>query len=230
MLWVLFTLIYVQTGYQLGKKAGKVWKEGDSESLESFLFFPVSHARGKVGDPDAPLVGPIHEGDVLYRTLITLGWPVMAAWNLLLIGGLLGPDKVIRRLTGQHKADRFKALESRLIKEEKKVDRVIRKLEAPRRQRKPREPKQPKALPAAVPAQAVSGPGSAEAAFFKERLLEPQAEQADPPPSPVQVRVTVDVTAPGAAAEEPASRDGRPAHEDAPAASAHRGGRQDIVH
>ncbi|HTM67683.1 MAG TPA: hypothetical protein VL426_00130 [Candidatus Binatia bacterium] len=211
MLWLLFTILYVQTGFQLGKKTAKVWKKGDSESLESFLCFPVNHVRGKVGDPNAPLVGAINEGDVLFRTLMTLGWPVWAAWNLLVIGGLLGPDKVIRRLTGQHKADRYKALEASILKEEKRVDKVIRRLEGPKRQRKPRAAKAPKALPA-MAAREAEPPAFIEPPPLPAAVpvFEPPPP-ADPVPPPVQVRVTVDVTASGPATEEtvPAEHDAR---------------------
>ena len=207
MLTLLFALVYVQTGFQLGKKAEKTWKKGDSTSLASFLLFPVSHARGKVGDADMPGMGGINGGETFYRTLMTLGWPLFLAWNALVIS-VLGPDKVIRRLTGEQKADRYKALEASILKDEKRVDKVIRKLEAPKRQRKPRKGKQPVALPApavfAQPPPVTAHAAAAEVEQLKEQLGhadQQKAEVADPPPPPVQVRVTVDVTAPGPVAE-----------------------------
>ncbi|HTK04774.1 MAG TPA: hypothetical protein VL500_04265 [Candidatus Eisenbacteria bacterium] len=204
MLTLLFALLYVQTGFQLGKKAEKTWKKGDSESLASFLLFPVSHARGKVGDASMPMMGGINGGETFYRTLMTLGWPVFLAWNALVIS-VLGPDKVVRRLTGEHKADRYKALEASILKEEQRVDKVIRKLEAGRKPRRPRASKA-KALPAPAqpPADMTEAQGNwarpeppAEAGFQEKR-----GEHADPAPPPVQVRVTVDVTASGPATEE----------------------------
>lgn len=214
MLWLLFTFLYVQTGFQLGKKGAKVWKKGDNDSNESFLFFPVSHARGKVGEPDMPFMRGINDSESFFRTLTTLGWPVWAVWNLLVIGGLLGPDKVIRRLTGEKKADRYKALEAAILKDEKRVDKVIRRLEAPKKPRKPRQSKATKALAAPPPVFAQPPPVTHAAAPEIEQLKEQlghgdaqKAEVADPPPPPVQVRVTVDVTAPGPVAEEVDSSD-----------------------
>lgn len=200
MLWLLMTFLYVQTGFQLGKKAAKTWKKGDSKSLESFLLFPVSHARGKVGKDRLPFTAGIgSSAEATFRTLVTLGWPVMAAWNALLVLGLLGPDKVIHRLTAGPPTfkERIKAIRA----EERKVDRVIRQLEAgddePKRPRR----KKAKAL-AAPPQEAPAPPATAAAPAFPFDLAEPDAPRAEPSPQPVQVRVTVDVTAPGPAAEE----------------------------
>lgn len=198
MLTLLFAILYVQTGFQLGKKAVKTWKKGDSESLESFLLFPVSHAQGKVGDPTMPFMGSINGAETLFRVMVTLGWPVMVAWNFLLVGGLLGPDKIIRRLTGANKEDRYKKLASRILKEEKKVDRVIRRLEAQNKPRKPRASKKSKALPAPAPEPVAKTEAMGNWPFPEP----PPVVQADPPPPPVQVRVTVDVTASGPATEE----------------------------
>jgi len=195
MLTLLFALVYVQVGFQLGKKAEKTWKKGDSDTLASFLLFPVSHSRGKVGAPDMPCMSGINGGETFYRTLMTMGWPLFLAWNALVIS-VLGPDKIIKRLT--RGPTPYEELEARLLKEEKKVDRVIRRLEAGTKPRKQRQ-KQPKALPAVaaeVPRLEMPEP---------PRVAAPTsvpAQHADPVPPPVQVRVTVDVTASGPATEE----------------------------
>lgn len=216
MLTLLFAILYVQTGFQLGKKAEKTWKKGDSTSLSSFLLFPVSHARGKVGDADIPMMGGINGGEAFYRALMTLGWPIFLAWNALVIS-VLGPDKVIRRLSGEHKADRYKALEASLLKEEERVDKVIRRLEAPKRPRKPRQPKQATALPAPPQAVARDAPSEAGPPLARPAHADaPKAEPCDPPPPPVQVRVTVDVTAPGPVAEEAVPSDAEPRINTAP--------------
>jgi hypothetical protein len=184
MLWILAAMAYVQVGYQLGKKSAKTWRKGDSKSLESFLLFPASHARGTVGHGSLPFMSGVNDDDdTMFRVIMTLLWPLMLAWNGTLVVGLLGPDKLITRLLKKPPTleERFAALEL----EEMKADRKIKRLEAPKRPRASRKKK-------------VHPPPK----FAQPPPLEsPSPARSESVPPPVQVRVTVDVTAPGHATE-----------------------------
>lgn len=209
MLWILATIAYLQVGYQLGKKSVNTWKKGDTKSFESFLLFPVRHARGTVGEGPLPFMPGVDESSTAYRALITLFWPLMVAWNGSLVLGLLGPDKVITRMLGKGQSleERFAEIE----REGERVDRAIRRLEAPKRPRKPRAKKgQPQAaLPAPAPAAAPKADTAppnfaAPPPVFAQpppQPAEPATARSESVPSPVQVRVTVDVTAPGHATD-----------------------------
>lgn len=199
MLWILAAMAYVQVGFQLGKKSVKTWKKGDSKSLESFLLFPASHARGTVGQGGLPFMSGANEGDdTMFRVIMTLLWPLMFAWNGTLIAGLLGPDKLITRLLRKPPTleERFAALELEAMK----VDRKIKRLEAPKRPRASRKKKEEAAF--ALPPANASPPVHAPPKFAQPPPLEsPSPARSESVPPPVQVRVTVDVTAPGHATE-----------------------------
>src|SRR5688572_9351869 len=147
MLWILAAIAYVQVGYQLGKKSVKTWKKEDSKSFESFLLFPVSHARGTVGQGSLPLMSGVNDDETFYRVLVTLLWPLMVAWNGALVTGLLGPDKIIARLLKKPPTLEEKLAELELA--EIKVNRQLKRLEAPKRPRASRKKKDkaPLALP-----------------------------------------------------------------------------------
>lgn len=202
MLWILAAMAYVQVGFQLGKKSVKTWKKGDAKSLESFLLFPMSHARGTVGQGSLPFMSGVNDDDdTLYRVIMTLLWPLMFAWNGTLIAGLLGPDKLITRLLKKPPTleERFAELQL----EEKKADRKIKRLEASKRPRPSRKKKG--ATPALLPANA-SPPAEIAPPVFVQPPPVPTVESPPPArsesvPPPVQVRVTVDVTAPGHATD-----------------------------
>lgn len=203
MLWILAAMAYVQVGFQLGKKSAKTWKKGDSKSLESFLLFPMSHARGTVGQGSPPFMSGVNDDDdTFFRVLVTILWPLMFLWNGTLIAGLLGPDKVITRLL-----KRPPTVEERLAElelEEMKADRKIKRLEAPKRVRKPRAKKEkaPALLPTSVTPPAAPAPAPPIFAQPPAMTAEnPPPVRSESVPSPVQVRVTVDVTAPGHAAD-----------------------------
>lgn len=208
MLWILATIAYLQVGFQLGKKSVNTWKKGDTKSLESFLMFPVRHARGTVGKGPLPFMPSVDESSVTYRALITLFWPLMLAWNGSLVLGLLGPDKVITRMLGKGQSleERFAQIE----REGARADRTIRRLEAPPRPRKQRAKKgqAQAALPApAAPQKADAQPPNfvAPPPVFAQpppsQPAEPAPARTESVPPPVQVRVTVDVTAPGHATD-----------------------------
>jgi hypothetical protein len=117
----LLVIAYIQTGFQLGRRTEKVWKDKDPDSLEGFFFFPVSHFRGKVGEGSCP--PPFGTGDATsYRVCMTMFWPLFLAWNALVIGGLLGPDKIIRRL--------FQNKEQLMLERMSRLDKQIARLEA----------------------------------------------------------------------------------------------------
>ena len=202
MLWLLITLLYVQTGFQLGKKAAKTWKKRDSKSLESFLLFPVNHARGKVGKDCLPFMGGVNPAEATFRTLVTLGWPVMIAWNTLVIL-VLGPDKILRRLTAGPPT--YHEQIKKILAEERRVDRVLKALEDGEGTVKRPRRKKAKALPA--PADETATPLQPGISLDLLEMATPAGLYEPPPPataaeknpSQVQVRVTVDVTASGPA-------------------------------
>lgn len=206
MLWILAAMAYVQVGFQLGKKSSKTWKKGDSKSLESFLLFPMSHARGTVGQGSLPFMSGVNDDDdTLFRVIVTLLWPLMFAWNGTLVAGLLGPDKLITRLLKKPPSLDERIAEIEL--EGMKADRALKRLEAPKRPRSSRKKKG--ASPALLPANA-SPPADAAPPIFAQPppalvVESPPLARSESVPSPVQVRVTVDVTTPGHATDADAA-------------------------
>jgi hypothetical protein len=88
---VLATIVYLQIGFQAGRVGWNAWKRRDGISTASFLLFPVSHARRKVGVGSIAILAGINPEAGAYRTAMTLLWPIVllhnaVAWALLAPG------------------------------------------------------------------------------------------------------------------------------------------------
>ena len=72
---------YCQLGYHLADRSLKIWKDKDNVSLLSLLFFPVAHAKGVVGDWDAPFVAWFGLDETAYKVFFAGLWPISLLIN-----------------------------------------------------------------------------------------------------------------------------------------------------
>lgn len=89
---------YLHVGWRLGETGLERWLDHDNESLASFILFPVSHARERVGKKDINILSNLNiwdsknDGDrSLYKGAMAVLWPVKMLLNLpafFLYGGV----------------------------------------------------------------------------------------------------------------------------------------------
>src|SRR5690242_11479702 len=101
ILSILAAVAYVHFGYRIADTSLKTWLDADNRSRTSYLLFPVSHAKGCVGEEGRNILsimdfrGKPWDGDsggpMLYKLGLTVLWPAKLLFNvpaILLYGGL----------------------------------------------------------------------------------------------------------------------------------------------
>ncbi len=82
---ILGTIAYLQAGYFLGRIGWSVWKRRDNLSFRSYLFFPSSHLRRRVGAGTMSLFQGVNPEEGAYRAAMLLFWPVAAVLSLAVV-------------------------------------------------------------------------------------------------------------------------------------------------
>lgn len=93
LLVILGVICYLHVGYHLGDIGVKTWLAKDQDSLRSFLLFPVSHHKKRVGVVGDKALAPVGQFDLEnkkkdstgptgYKIWMTLIWPLKFLINL----------------------------------------------------------------------------------------------------------------------------------------------------